>query len=186
MRDSGDVIMTATSALCTDFLEILEGVCEISQLPLLWWNKQPEEGEKRGKLISAVGSGQSSRARPVWATCAHGSHSQQLLLVINREWLCCRVVCEDWGSNMRQLGFCSTAWYIPYAAGAVFYFIPLYLGSFGWRNVASEETEGRGKSQKPSSGFCRVWTLFALASRRGNLATGNVSSLEPSHGMARW
>lgn len=153
-----------------------------------WWgNKQPEEREKHGRnLSSSVGSGQSSRARLVWATCARGSRSLQLLVVINREWLCCTVVCEDWGSHMRQLGFCSTAWCIPYAAGAVFPFIPLYLGSFGWRNIASKEAEGRGKSQKPSSGFCRGWTLFALASRRGNWATGNVSSLEPSHGMARW
>lgn len=35
MRDSGDVIMTATSVLCTDFLEILERVGEISHLPPL-------------------------------------------------------------------------------------------------------------------------------------------------------
>lgn len=35
MGDSRDVIMTGTSVLCTDFLEILERVCEISHLLLL-------------------------------------------------------------------------------------------------------------------------------------------------------
>lgn len=35
MRGSGDAIMTATSVLCTDSLEILERVWEISHLPLL-------------------------------------------------------------------------------------------------------------------------------------------------------
>lgn len=36
--------------------------------------------------------------------------------------------------------------------------IPLYLGSFGWRNTASEGTEGRGRRQKTI-----VWFLPGLS-----------------------
>lgn len=38
--------------------------------------------------------------------------------------------------------------------------LTLYLGRVGWRNFESEETEGKRKSQKPSSGFQQLNTIW--------------------------
>lgn len=86
MKDSKDVMVTATWICCTDALGILESVGNLLFASVVGhcWNEQPDESEIYGKkLSSAVGPGKNSITRPVWATCAHGACSQQPPILIN-------------------------------------------------------------------------------------------------------
>lgn len=130
------------------------------------WNKQPEESEIYGrKRSSGVDPGQNGIARAEWATCAWGGSLTAAPLLINPRIVPFAEQTTKAGEATRDsFVLQSSLIYSIWCQEQFFDFRPLYLGRFGWRNVKSEETEGRRKKSETIVWFLKrlnaVWFGF--------------------------